>query len=127
MDELVGVEAVVAEKTYVGKVKFPIGVPEGLIDWLQFPDDLVAYSEEMGLSHHDVKFILGALRGKWGLQADVNPVDLGPRIGMSFDEIDSIVRGLIDKNYAQYNQRLNFYRLWIVVLHVKGVRFEKAR
>jgi hypothetical protein len=124
MEEIVPVEAVVAEKTFVGKVKFPVGVPEGLIDWLQFPDDLVHYGDELGLSHREVKFILSALNGKWGLQADVNPPDLGPRIGMTFDEIDATVRSLIDKNYAQLNARLNLYRLWIVLLHVKGVRFD---
>src|SRR5712691_10847496 len=124
MSEIVPVEAVIAEKTYVGKVNFPVGVPEGLIDWLQFPDDLVTHADEMGLSHRDVKFILGALRGRWGLNADVNPPDLAPRIGMTFGEIDEIVRGLIEKNYAQYKARLNLYRLWIVVLHVKGVRFD---
>ena len=126
MSEIVPVEAVVAEKTYVGKVNFPVGIPEGLVDWLQFPDDLVKHADEMGLSHHDVKFILGALRGRWGLNADVNPPDLAPRIGMTFAEIDEIVRGLIEKNYAQYKARLNLYRLWIVVLHVKGVRFDLA-
>ena len=124
MDEIISVEAVVAEKTFIGKVNFPVGVPEGLIEWLQFPDDLVKYGDEMGLSHRDVKFILGALNGKWGLNADVNPTDLGPRLGMTFEEIDDIVRGLIAKNYAQFKNRLNIYRLWIVVLHCKGVRFD---
>ena len=124
MDETVLVEAVVTEKTFVGKVNFPVGVPEGLYDWLQFPDDLVQYGDAMGLGHRDVKFILGALNGKWGLHADVNPADLGPRIGMTIDEIDTIVRSLIEKNYAQFKQRLDLYRLWIALLHVKGVRFD---
>jgi hypothetical protein len=124
VEEIVLVEAVVKEKTFVGKINFPVSVPEGLIDWLQFPDDLVRHASEMGLSHRDVTFILGALRGKWGLRADVNPPDLGPRIGMSFEEIDTIVRALIEKNYANYGQYLDLYRLWIVVLHCKGVRFD---
>jgi hypothetical protein len=124
MSEEVLVEAVIREKTFVGKVNFPVGVPEGLIEWMQFPDDLVKHAEEMGLSNRDVKFILGALHGKWGLQADVNPADLGPRIGMTIAEIDAIVRGLIEKNYGQFKERLNLYRLWIVLLHVKGVRFD---
>jgi hypothetical protein len=124
MDERVIVDAVVTEKTYVGKVNFPLSVPEGLMDWLEFPEDLTRQAEAMGLSHRDVTFLLGALRGKWGLQADVNPPDLGPRIGMSFDEIDSIVRELVAKNYAQFKTRLDLYRLWIVVLHCKGVRFD---
>ena len=126
MSEIVSVEAVMVEKTYVGKVNFPINTPEGLIDWMQFPGDLVTYGDEMGLSHRDVKFILGALHGKWGLNADVNPPDLAPRLGMTFDEIDVIVRGLIEKNYAKFEKRLNLYRLWIVLLHVKGVRFDIA-
>jgi DNA-binding MarR family transcriptional regulator len=124
MSEDIVVDAVISEKTHMGKINFPVSVPEGLIDWLQFPDDLVQYGDKMGLSHRDVKFILGALRGKWGLQADVNPADLGGRIGMTIAEIDTIVRGLIDKNYAQFKDRLNLYRLWIVLLHVKGVRFD---
>jgi hypothetical protein len=124
MEEKVVVDAVVQEKTFAGKVNFPVAVPEGLIDWLEFPGDLVKYGDEMGLSHRDVKFLLGALRGKWGLRADVNPPDLGPRIGMTFEEIDTIVRGLIEKNYAKYGKYLDLYRLWIVVLHCKGVRFD---
>jgi hypothetical protein len=124
MEEIVPVDTIVREKTFAGKINFPVSVPEGLIEWLQFPDDLIKYADEMGLSHRDVKFILGALHGKWGLQADVNPPDLGPRIGMTFEEIDEIVRGLIEKNYAKYGRRLDLYRLWIVVLHCKGVRFD---
>lgn len=124
MSETIVVEAVITEKTYVGKINFPAAVPEGLINWLSFPDDLVKHGDEMGLSHRDVKFILSALNGRWGLQADVNPPALAPRIGMTFDEIDAIVRSLIEKNYAQFNARLNVYRLWIVVLHCKGVRFD---
>jgi hypothetical protein len=102
MDERVIVDAVVTEKTYIGKVNFPVSAPEGLMDWLEFPDDLTWQADAMGLSHRDVTFLLGALRGKWGLQADLNPPDLAPRIGMSFDEIDSIVRELVAKNYAQF-------------------------
>lgn len=124
MPENIIVEVVVQEDTHVGKVNFPVNVPEGLIDWLHFPGDLVKYGDEMGLSHRDVKFILGALRGKWGLNADVDPPDLAPRIGMTFPEIDEIVRNLIAKNYAKFDKRLNVYRLWIVLLHVKGVRFD---
>lgn len=124
MAEIIPVEAVVSEKTHVGKVNFPVGIPEGMIDWLQFPDDLVTHGDEMGLSHRDIKFILGALRGRWALNADLNLPDLAPRIGMTFEEIDAIVRSLIEKNYAQLDQRLNFYRLWIVVLHVKGIEFD---
>jgi len=34
------VEAVVVEQSHVGKVAFPVTVPDGLAEWIQFPDDL---------------------------------------------------------------------------------------
>jgi hypothetical protein len=43
--------------------------------------------------------------------------------GMKYPDMDEIIRDLIEKNYAQLNERLNLYRLWICLLHVKGVRF----
>jgi hypothetical protein len=126
MEEIVPVEAVVTEKTHVGKVNFPVGIPENLLGWLTFPADLVNHAAAMGLSHRDVKFILGALRGKWGLNTVLDLPDLTLKLGMSYDEMDKIVRSLIEKNYAQITDRLNLYRLWIVVLHVKGIRFDIA-
>jgi|ERR1041384_6953023 hypothetical protein len=124
MAEIVPVEAVVTEKTFVGKVNFPVSTPENLIDWLQFPQDLTAHADEMGLSHRAVKFLLGALRGKWALSAVLNLPDLSVKLGMPFSEIDAIIRDLLEKNYAQLGERLNLYRLWIVVLHVKGIQFD---
>ena len=124
MDERVSVEAVVAEKTFVGKVNFPVSTPENLIDWLQFPQDLTAHADEMGLSHRAVKFLLGALRGKWALNAVLDLPDLSVKLGMPFSEMDAIVRDLLEKNYAQLGERLNLYRLWIVLLHVKGIQFD---
>ena len=126
MAEEIPVEAVVTEKTYVGKVDFPATVPEQLIDWIDFPQDLSTYAEQMGLGKRDVKFLLGALRGKWALTAAVDLPDLSLKIGMSFAEMDEIVRGLIEKNYARLNHRLDLYRFWIVLLHLKGVRFHPA-
>ena len=124
MAETVHVDAVVQEKTFVGKVDFPVTVPQSLIDWLDFPQDVMTYAEKMGLGKHDVKFLLGALRGKWGLTAVLDLPDLSAKIGLSFPEMDQIVRGLVDKNYARINERLELYRFWIALLHVKGVRFD---
>ncbi len=126
MPETVHVEAVVEEKTYVGKVDFPVSVPQSLVDWLDFPQDLMTHAEKMGLGKHDVKFLLGALRGKWGLTAVLDLPDLSHKIGLSFPEMDEIVRSLVDKNYARINERLELYRFWIVLLHVKGIRFDVA-
>jgi hypothetical protein len=124
MAETIHVDAVVEEKTYVGKVEFPVSVPQSLVDWLDFPKDLMTYGGEMGLGKNDVKFLLGALRGKWGLTAVLDLPDLSHKIGLTFAEMDEIVRGLVDKNYARINERLELYRFWIVLLHVKGIRFD---
>ncbi len=126
MSEVIHVDAVVTEKTHIGKVDFPVTVPEALINWLDFPQDIMKYAEEMGLSKRDVKFILGALRGKWGLTALLDLPDLSSKIGMTFGEMDEVVRGLIEKNYARLKDRLELYRFWIVILHLKGVRFDAA-
>jgi len=124
MGETVPVEAVVREKTFVGKVNFPVGTPENLIDWIQFPEDLVKYADEMGLSHRAVKFLLGAMRGKWMLSVVLNLPDLASKIGMPYSEMDAIIRDLLDKNYARLGERLDLYRMWIVLLHLKGVEFD---
>jgi hypothetical protein len=124
MGEIVPVEAVVTEKTFVGKVNFPVGTPENLIDWLQFPNDLVRYADKMGLSQRAVKFLLGAMRGKWALSVILDLPDLHTKIGMPFAEMDEIVRDLLKKNYARLGERLDLYRLWIVVLYLKGVEFD---
>jgi hypothetical protein len=33
------------------------------------------------------------------------------------------VRDLLAKNYARIDERLDLYRLWVVILHLKGTRF----
>ena len=124
MAEIVPVEAVVTEKTFVGKVNFPVSTPENLIDWLQFPQDLVTHADAMGLSHRAVKFLLGALRGKWALSVILDLPDLSAKLGMPYSEMDTIIRDLLEKNYARLGERLDVYRLWIVVLHIKGVEFD---
>lgn len=123
-EETIIVEAVMEEETHVGKVSFPATVPEGLATYLFIPEDVVKYAPAMGLTSHDTRFIFGALKGKWGLNVDLNLPDLAPRLGLSFDEIDTIVRSLLEKNYVKYDDRLNFYRFWIVILHLKGIRFD---
>jgi hypothetical protein len=45
---------------------------------------------------------------------------------MQYAEMDAIVRDLIEKNYASLDKRLDLYRFWIVLLHVKGITFEEA-
>jgi len=121
--EIVPVEAVAIEKTYIGKVSFPVTVPQALIDWIDFPQDVMTYAEEMGLGERDVKFVLGVLRGKWGMNPVVNLPDLTLKIGMGYPEMDAIVQGLVEKNYARLGERLDLYRFWIVLLHLKGIRF----
>jgi hypothetical protein len=126
VSELVPVEAVVIEKTHVGKVQFPASVPEGLYEWIRFPDDLTENVEKMGLTPRTVKFLLAALNGKWALSAKIDLQDIAIKTAMQYSEMDAIVRDLIDKNYARLNERLDLYRFWVVLLHVKGIRFEVA-
>jgi hypothetical protein len=123
----VPVEAVITEKTFVGKVRFPASVPEGLFDLLRFPEDLYEHVEPMGLNDRTVKFLLAALNGKWSLTAAIDLQDIAIKTAMQYSEMDTIVRDLIDKNYARLDQRLDLYRFWVVLLHVKGVRFAEAR
>jgi hypothetical protein len=125
--EIVPVEAVAIEKTYIGKVSFPVTVPQALIDWIDFPQDVMTYAEEMGLGERDVKFVLGALHGKWGMNPVLNLPDLALKIGMGYPEMDAIVQGLIEKNYARLGERLDLYRFWIVLLHLKGICFRVSR
>jgi hypothetical protein len=126
MSDKIPVEAVVTEKTFVGKVRFPASVPERFIDLLRFPQDLFENVEKMGLNQRTVKFLLAALNGKWGLTAGADLQDIAIKTGMQYSEMDTIVRDLIDKNYARLDQRLDLYRFWVVLLHVKGVHFEQA-
>lgn len=127
MSDKIPVEAVVTEKTFVGKVRFPASVPERFVDFLRFPQDLFENVEKMGLNQRTVKFLLAALNGKWGLTAGADLQDIAIKTGMQYSEMDTIVRDLIDKNYARLDKRLDLYRFWVVLLHVKGVHFEQAR
>jgi hypothetical protein len=126
MSDPIPVEAVVVEKTYVGKVRFPASVPERVVEHLRFPEDLYEYVEKMGLNQRTVKFLLAALNGKWSLTASSDLQDIAIKTAMQYAEMDAIVRDLIEKNYARLDKRLDLYRFWIVLLHVKGIRFEEA-
>jgi DNA-binding IclR family transcriptional regulator len=99
MSEKIPVEAVVVEKTFVGKVKF----------------------------QRTVKFLLAALNGKRGLKPKIDLQDIAIKTAMQYSEMDTIIRDLIEKNYARLGDHLDLYRFWVVLLHVKGVRFEPAR
>jgi hypothetical protein len=125
-DDVIPVEAVVTEDTFVGKVCFPAHVPEGFTDLLRFPQDLFENVEKMGLNQRTVKFLLAALNGRWGLMASVDLQDIAIKTAMQYAEMDTIVRDLLEKNYARLDARLDLYRFWVVLLHVKGVRFELA-
>ena len=123
MEEIVPVDAVNREKTHIGEVDFPVTVPEKMLDWLDFPRDMLTYAGPMGLSKREVKFILGALGGKLGLSAVIDLPDIASKVGIGYPEMDGIVRGLIAKNYARFDEKLDLYRFWVVLLHLKGVRF----
>lgn len=127
MRDEIPVGSVVTEKTFVGKVRFPSTVPEGIVDLLRFPEDLYEYVEKMGLNQRTVKFLLGALNGRWSLTAGSDLQDIAIKTAMQYSEMDAIIRDLIDKNYARLDKRLDLYRFWVVLLHVKGVRFVEAR
>jgi hypothetical protein len=126
MSDPIPVESVIVEKTYVGKVRFPASVPERVVDHLRFPEDLYEYVEKMGLNERTIKFLLGALNGRWSLTASADLQDIAIKTAMQYAEMDAIVRDLIEKNYATLGERIDLYRFWIVLLHVKGIRFEEA-
>ena len=126
MSDPIPVEAVVVEKTYVGRVSFPASVPERVVEHLRFPEDLYEHVEKMGLNQRTVKFLLGALNGRWSLTASADLQDIAIKTAMQYAEMDAIVRDLIEKNYATLGKRLDLYRFWIVLLHVKGITFEEA-
>jgi len=119
------VEAVIVEKTFVGKVRFPAAVPERFVDHLRFPEDLYEYVEKMGLNQRTVKFLLGALNGRWSLTASADLQDIAIKTAMQYAEMDTIVRDLIEKNYARLDKRIDLYRFWVVLLHVKGIILPK--
>jgi len=126
MAEKIPVESVITESTFVGKVRFPATVPEAFIDHLRFPEDLYEYTEKMGLNERTVKFLLAALNGRWGLTARVDLQDMAIKTAMQYSEMDAIIRDLIEKNYAKLGERLDIYRFWVVLLHVKGIRFVES-
>ena len=126
MSDRIPVEAVIVEKTHVGKVNFPASVPERFFELLRFPEDLFEHVEKMGLTQRTVKFLLAALNGKWALSAAIDLQDIAIKTAMQYSEMDAIVRDLIEKNYARLDKRLDLYRFWVVLLYVKGVRFELA-
>ena len=126
MSDPIPVPAVVVEKTFVGKVAFPAQVPERFVDNLRFPEDLYEYVEKMGLNQRTVKFLLAALNGRWSLTASADLQDIAIKTAMQYAEMDVIVRDLIEKNYARLDKRLDLYRFWICLLHVKGIKFEEA-
>jgi hypothetical protein len=126
MSDPIPVEAVIVEKTYVGKVRFPASVPERVVEHLRFPEDLYEHVAKMGLNERTVKFLLGALNGRWSLTASADLQDIAIKTAMQYAEMDAIVRDLIEKNYARLDKRLDLYRFWIVLLHVKGITFEEA-
>ena len=110
----------------MGKVAFPASVPERVVEHLRFPEDLYENVEKMGLNPRTVKFLLGALNGRWSLTASADLQDIAIKTAMQYAEMDAIVRDLIEKNYASLDKRLDLYRFWIVLLHVKGITFEEA-
>lgn len=127
MSDPIPVEAVVVEKTHVGKVQFPVSVPERFYDLMRFPDDLFENIEKMGMTQRGVKFLLAALNGKWSLTAGIDLQDIAIKTGMQYSEMDAIIRDLLEKNYARLGERLDLYRFWVVLLHVKGVYFDVAK
>jgi hypothetical protein len=127
VSEPIPVEAVVIEKTFVGKVSFPASVPEQFYDLIRFPEDLYEQVEKMGLTQRTVKFLLAALNGKWSLTAGIDLQDIAIKTAMQYAEMDAIVRDLVEKKYATLDKRLDLYRFWVVLLHVKGIRFDVAK
>src|SRR5882672_3179218 len=125
MSDSIPVPAVVVEKTFVGKVAFPAQVPERFVDNLRFPEDLYEYVEKMGLNERTVKFLLASLNGRWSLTGSADLQDIAIKTAMQYAEMDAIVHDLIEKNYAKLDKRLDLYRFWVVLLHVKGVQFKK--
>jgi hypothetical protein len=123
MPEKIPVPAVVKEKTYVGNVSFPAQVPERFVDWLQFPEDVFEHAATLGLDDTAVKLLMALLRGKWALSVEVDLQDIAAKTGLAYADMDRIIRGWLDKNYARLNARLDLYRFWIVLLHLKGIRF----
>lgn len=126
MAERIPVAAVVVERTHVGCVKFPTAVPEGLAALLKIPDDLREHAGTMGLDRASVDFIFAITRGKFAVTASLDLQALAIKTGWKYPDMDRMVRELIQKNYARLSDRLDLYRFWIVLLHVKGIRFRTS-
>ncbi len=126
MAEKLPVKDIKIERTHIGRVRFPTAVPQGLVELIEFPDDLSRYVKALGLTNLHVVFLLGVLRGKCAVTASVDLPDLAEKTGLNFQQMDDMIRDLIEKNYARLEQRLDLYRFWICLLHVKGIRFVKA-
>ncbi len=124
MGEKIIVEAVMDEDSFVGKIHIPAEIPQGLVDFFIFPDDLFRYGPKMGLDKQTEKFLIAALRGRWAITASLNLPDIALKTGFHFSVMHDLVRGLLDKNYARLGDRLDLYRFWIAMLHVKGVIFD---
>lgn len=124
MAQTVIVDAVVRDKTHIGKINFPVNIPEGLATSFRIPDDMLTHAHAMGLQSRHLQFLLGATRGRWAMTVELDLPALAPKLGMSFAELDEIIRDLLEKGYAQMGPRLNLFRYWIVVLHLKGVRYD---
>lgn len=123
-NETIIVPEVVVGKTHAGKVHFPVAVPEGLAEHLRMPDDFVNEADTLGLDSHAMKFILGVTRGRAAMSVELDLPELATKLGMSFAEMDRIVCDLVQKGYAEMGQRLSLYRLWVTVLHLRGIRFD---
>ena len=127
MSEEIKVPAVVAERTHVGKVRFPTTMPERLVELIQFPEDVYELAPKMGLDETAVKFLMAILGGRWASTAKMDLQDTAIKTGLQYPVMDKIVQDLLKKNYARLNHRLDLYRFWIALLYVKGVRFKAER
>ena len=85
---------------------------------------IIDSAKEMGLDSVMIKFLMAVLHGKWAASVVLDLNDTALKTGLQFSVMDKMVRDLIDKNYARINGRLDLFRLWIVLLHVKGVDFD---
>src|ERR1035437_1673101 len=101
MSDPIPVEAVIVEKTFVGKVRFPSSVPESFVDLLRFPEDLYEHVEKMGLTERTIKVLLGSLKGRSSLTASADQQNSASKTAVEYAEMDAIVRDLIEKNYAR--------------------------
>jgi hypothetical protein len=119
----IAVPAVERQRTHIGKVTFPTAVPQGIVEHIRFPEDFFAYTAKLGLDERASKFIIAALSGKWSITASAELPAIAAKTGMSYAEMDEIVRDLMAKNYAALGSRLDLFKLWVCLLHLTGIRF----